>query len=265
MNKFSRSKSKPSGEEGLWEEPASKVTRRAIFMDVYGDTGTGRTRFSLTAPGPIALAHAAEKIDGLVQQAKKTGKDIKLLNFGGVFTGSDKEVADAAFEKWKKLQKGWYDAVGGKGSLGWAKSGIMDTGTEGWELIRLGSFGTLTPKGRTDNLYGPVNAKWRSLFKPVRQPNATCNIITIHQTQDEYKEKRGQSERTGRTIRRGMKEIPFLADVIVRTSKEDGDFKVTIEKGWYNASVEGIEFFNEDATFANVMAMITETDAEEWE
>lgn len=253
-----------------WEDAPTELTRRAIFLDVYGDTGSGRTRFSLTAPKPIGLAHAAEKIDGLVQNAARSGT-VKLLNFGGVFTGRDEDIMTQAQPIWDRLVRNWISA---QQQGRFARSLVMDTATEAWELARLAEFGTLKPKGRIDNLYGRINAEWRSLFKSVRMPDAHCTIITTHQTQDEYVERKTASGtasvRTGDTIRKGQKEIPFLADVIVRTikrTKKDGTsvFSVVIEKGWYNAEVEGSELEGEDATFANVMSLITGTDPGEWE
>lgn len=251
-----------AGSVGDWEDAPTEITRKVVFVDVYGETGTGRTSFALHAPGPIALAHTAEKIDGIIQPfaAKKT---IKTLNFGGVFSGTKEQISQAANAIWMNFLAKWNVAMDD-----WAKTVIMDTGTEGWELIRLARFGELNPQGRTDALYGKVNAEWCSPFKRFRWQDR-CNVITIHQAKDEYVDKRGPngktvSSRTGRTIHAGMKQMRYMADVVVRMEREDGVVAAIIEKGWYNGGVIGEKLYDEDATFPRVMALITGDDPTAW-
>lgn len=260
-----------SGNE--WEDAPTEITDRGVIMAVYGDTGSGRTSLALTAPGPIAFAHAGEKIAGVVQKATKQ-REIRVLNFGAVLTGSPQDIVNQAQPVWQKVRKG---LMGAMVYQGWARSGVIDTHTELWELLRLAEFGELNPQGRTDSNYGPVNARWRSLFKWHRAQDEpkTKNLIVIGQTRDEYTKPKGkgQGERTGRTIWAGQKEVHFMADVVVRTSRdldgeltgEAGGFVATIEKGWYNAAVEGLQLFNDDITFARIMSIISETDESEWE
>lgn len=245
-----------------WEEGPAEFTRRCTFVHIYGDTGTGRTTLALTAPGPIGLAHAAEKIDGIVQRAVAV-KKVRVVNFGGTFRGDAQTIADQAGPVWNRLAASWYDAIDN-----WASTVIMDTDTEGWELLRLARFGELNPKGRTDSLYGPVNAEWRSMFKHFLTQQR-CNVISIGQSKEEYIDKVVQgklvSQRTGRTIRAGQKQIPILADVVLRTGRmDDGGFNVIVEKGWFNAHSEGMAFEGDDCNFPNIMSLITETDASEW-
>lgn len=251
--------------KALWEEVSDEFNLRSVFMEVYGDTGTGRSTFALSAPGPIAYMNSLEKVKGIVEPIKAAGKMIRLHHFGQVTKkGGPKEVSAEAMVIWKRLREAWYDA------FGWARTVVMDTHTEGWELVRNAYFGDLKPDGgRIDAMWGPVNAAWRSLFKHYRTQEK-CNLIIIGQTKDEYKsdkkgKKSGISERTGNTIRAGQKEIPYLVDVVVRTDKEDGSFSATIEKGWFNAAAEGTPFVDDEANFATVMAYITGTEPEEWE
>ncbi len=51
-----------------WEDAPTEFTRRSVVLEIYGDTGTGRTTLALTAPGTIAVLHAAEKLEGLFQR-----------------------------------------------------------------------------------------------------------------------------------------------------------------------------------------------------
>ena len=262
-----------SGDE--WEDASTEFTDRGAIVAVYGDTGTGRTRFALTAPGPIAFAHAGEKVAGVVQEAARS-RQIKVLNFGVTLTGSKQDISDQAQPVWQRVRRGIMGAVAQDDA--WARTAVIDTHNELWELLRLAEFGELNPQGRIDANYGPVNAMWRSLFKWHRaQPEPKMrNLIVIGQTKQEYKDviRKGAkvSEATGRTVSVGQKEVHYMADVVLRTSRDiegvhgdPGGFLITVEKGWFNAATEGAILANEDCTFARVMSLVTGTDESEWE
>ena len=240
-----------------WKQAPTEITRRNVFTLVFGDTGTGRTTYALTAPGPIALLHSSEKLEGIVQ-AQASNKDIKMFDFGGSFTGDPQEISDQAVLVWEAFKEAYYDA------FNWAKTIVIDTDTELWELIRLARFGGLKPSGgRVDANYGPVNAEWSALWKHSRSKNV--NVISIGQTKPEYVGKSGMGQATGRMIRAGQKSMPFFADVIVLTGKnDDGEFTSEIKKAWYNAACEGVEFTDDMCDFATVMSTITDTDMSEW-
>lgn len=245
-----------------WDDAPTEFVTRNTMMEIHGDTGTGRTTLALTAPGPIALIHTAEKIDGIVQPFAKK-KKIRMHYFKTAFQGSNKEIAQQAMDSWLRMEALWYDA------FTWARTIVLDTHTEAWELVRLAHFGDVKPSGgRVDSNYGPVNAKWRSLFKYYREHTGT-NLILIGQTKDEYKTNKkgissGISERTGNTILAGQKEVPYFVDCVVRTGKEDGDIYSTVEKGWMNFEIEGDRFMGNDSNFPSIMGAITETPKKEW-
>ena len=248
----------------LWEDAPTEFDTRVSLLSAWGDTGTGRSTLALTAPGPIAYLHAAEKIKGIVEPFARE-KKIKLHGFAGVFTGSPQEISDQASAVWNKFKRMYYDAYS------WARTIVIDTDTELWELLRLVYFGALKPEsGRIDANWGPPNAEWRSLFKSFRAQDRT-NLIVLGQAKDEYKVKKnantgkdGMGERTGRLLRAGQKEVPYFSDVMLEMTKEDGTFMATVRKGWFRAEVEGDVFVDRDINFAGIMAAITETKSKEW-
>lgn len=247
-----------------WEDVESEFTPTSVLMDVIGDTGTGRSRLALTAPGPMAYIHTNEKIRGLIEPFAKL-KKIKTHCFAGTFFGTTEAKQKQAMEQWRAFRRHYLDAYN------WARTIVIDSDTELWELIRLAFFGDFKPStGRLDVNWGPVNAEWMSLIKHYRSQSKT-NLILIGQCSDEYTttakggKSTGMGERTGRTIRAGQKKIPYLADVSVRTRKAKGEFTLDITKGWFHAEYEGEEVFeNKDITFAKVMALVTETEERDW-
>lgn len=261
----------PSADSGGWEDAPTEFVQRCVLMSIWGPTGSGRTRLALTAPGPIAFAHAGEKIQGVVQAAARE-KQVKVHNFGGVFGGSVQDISNQASAIWNPFEAKIKAALVNTDF----QSTVVDTDTEAWELLRLAFFGELNPKGRTDSLYGPVNARWRSIFKAQRREAAARvsapNLIVIGQAKDEYVMTRQEggkksSERTGKLLQAGQKEVAYNSDVVIETSRDisNGDFVATIRKGWWNAAaVEGISLTNEDITFAKIMSIVTETEEPEW-
>jgi hypothetical protein len=253
-----------------WVEGSSEFEANRVFMDIVGPSGTGRTSLALTAPGPIALINADEKISGIVEPVVAAGKRVRIHTFRYTATDNPETTAAICGPVWDKVCMMMAD------SRTWAQSSIFDTGTEGWELVRLARFGVINPKGnRMDALYGPVNAEYRRLFKSFR--GSSTNVISIHQVKDEYRDIRQggeiRSTRTGREIRAGFKEFQYMADVVVRTGRnlETGAFTATIEKGWFNAQSEGVQFEGDpdlenpmSCHFANIMALITDTPKEDW-
>lgn len=254
-----------------WEEVSTKLDRRCVLMEIYGDSDTGRTTLALTAPGPIAYIHANEKKEGLIHNVKRAGTSIRMVNFGGAFRGSPDDVMREASAAVDLMETAIIDAYK------WARSIILDTHTEAWEVIQLGRLGSLTREGRSeaDNrrgqlVYSELNNRWRSLFKEFRvraESDNRTNFIVIGQTKPEYKATAGSSAKqaSGRTIRGGQKETLFLCDASVRTKRDPrGKFTAVIEKPWWNNLVRDLEVEGEYMTFPEIMGFITDGDAEEW-
>lgn len=263
VNKSSNTKTNTTVSSEDWNslfEPApTELTRRCVMMNIYGDTGTGRTTFALTAPSPIVLFHSAEKIDGIVQQFSSQ-KEIHLYDFGVVFRDANKSLVQAqAREEFDRFTHAYYTAFSR------ARTIIIDTETDLWELLRQAHFGDVKPSGgRLELNWGPVNAEWNTLFRHFRHQNTT-NLMVISKTEDEYKEnKSGFGTKTGKTIRKGQKNIPFMADIYARTSRDP--FTLTLEdKAWFNADAIGLEFVDDAISFPEIMMLITGIDASEWE
>jgi len=242
-----------------WEDATSEPAR-CVLLHLYGETNTGKTSLALTAPGPIALIHAAEKIDGIVQKQIEAGKDVKLYDFSGIFSGNEQEIAVEASASFAGLKDAIEDA------WGWARTVIIDTHTEMWELIRLARFGKLSQV--MPHHYGPVNAEWLGIFKHFRKQKDT-NLIVIGHVRERYR----NDKPTGIMEPAGQKQMGYLSDVMVKMGRsKKADFTGKLEKAWWNATVEGLVLEDAQGTpeedrmldFARLMGLVTEQDPEEW-
>ena len=264
-------KSAPTPADNLYEDVTSDLTRRCVLMEVCGDADTGKSHFALTAPGPICYVHFMEKVDGLLEGAASRGVTIRQCKIGDVLRGNSKAIIDLAEVAAQRLE------LAITGAYEWARTIIVDTHTEAWEVVQLAKLGGLTPDTKDEDqvrkgqlVYAELNARWASMMKEFRingvKYNRT-NLIFIGQTKAEYKKVAGstRAEATGRTVSAGQKQMSFHMDVRLRTYYKNGVYSATCEKPWFNDAMRGFEFSGDDMlNFPVVMSMITGTDESEW-
>lgn len=256
--------SSPSTPSPIWEEASAALTRRVTHMQIYGDTGSGRTTLGLSAPGPIALLHCAENLEGRIQPFVQEGKKIMTFSFnsGRDLKGSAEAVAKEAERILGQVRDAWEDAKG------WARTIMVDTDTDLYALLRLARFGKLTQV--KPHHYGPVYAEWRGLYRYFREQNdhnlVFCSMMT---------EKYVNDKATGLMVPDVQKNTPYDAEVRVRTEsnvaammtggrKVDWKYRAVLEKAWYGADMVGEAFEDEMSSFPIIMASITGIDPEEW-
>lgn len=266
-----------------WEEmpdPAASVKalmRRGIFMDITGLEGSGKSSLALTASkfGKLAYVDIDQSVDRAKKPDSKKHRDnIKILpiRYSVPMGADEKMVQTICAPVWANMGKKLEGAV-----TDWAKVAVIDTGTEMWELNRYASAGTLNPHGkRMDRVYGPINARMRTVFRAVYRSNRK-HLLTIHQLTDEYLDKLVGGEmtsmRTGKQKRKGFKEVGFLCDVVVRCFRDEkdvddtGKFKAEIEicKLPPNGpDLEGMIIHGDMLDFGWVIATATGTEPEDW-
>ena len=248
-------------------DPVAVFKRRGIHIDIYGDEGQGKSSLALTlaAVGQIGYVNIDQSIDRAYVRSKKEWKNVKRIDV--------QYTAGLTPEETSKICKPIFPHVQAKvaeACASWAKGIIIDTGHELWQILCMGKFGTLTPKGRTDNLYGPLNAQMRSLLRGVNR-QAGKHLITVHHTKDEYADKKGPSgvvsTKTGNKIKACWKEINQLADVVLKVERSGDVMMATIELCKlppHGPSIEGDGVTGDDLDVFSIIAQATGTKREEW-
>lgn len=281
MLKSKQGQSKTSANQADWTDmPDSKASvkalmRRGIFTDITGLEGSGKSSLALTlaALGKVAYIDIDQSVDRAKKPEDKQHRaNIKILPVRyqipmGAVEADIKEICAPVWTNMgKKLESGVKD---------WARSAVIDTGTEMWEMNRYASTGTLNPKGkRMDRVYGPINGRMRSMFRLVHRSYGK-HLVTIHQLKDEYidkmKEGEMQSVRTGRHIRAGFKEVGYLCDVTVRCFRDEKDknskFKAEIEickLPPHGPDLEGTIIEGDQLSLPWIIATATGTEEEDW-
>lgn len=258
-----KSKSKAAAEGPGWEDHASHpgITARGIHLDIVGMEGTGKSSLALTLAefGSIAYVNIDQSIDRAKQpESKKERERVKRLDVVYAAGLGEEATRSSCVPAWSNTVKRVEEAA-----ATFAAGVVMDTGTELWELNRLAAFGTLTPKGRTDRLYGPVNARQRNLFRLHRRHKK--HLVTIHQYKDDYRDKPdGTSVKTGKMVRAGFKEMGYLADIVVECFFKDGEFGARYLVNKLAPYLQETEIDPDSLTFAEIITSSTGTELSAW-
>ncbi len=237
-------------------QSTSTPTQRLIVA-VSGREKFGKSHFSLTAPGPIAYQDLDIGTEGVVEKFVKGGKVIYHQEYGFQQMISEGEKDKGTYlELWNKFKSDYKDVL-----LSKVRTVIIDTATEVWELLRMGSFGKLDHV--MPHHYGPVNADYRALLRMAY--NSNKNLLLLHKVKSEYI----NDKRTGNYERAGFSDTGFMVQVNVRCWRRLDEnkqqvFGLTIDDCRQNADVNGMELSGDMCNFPAMASLITETDEEKW-
>lgn len=251
-----------------WEEVSPKQTlpKRGIFINIDGPEGTGKSSLALTMAelGTVAVIDTDQSLDRAQRPEMPKGRKFSARKVTVKYVAglSEDKVRNNCMAAWKRAKSAAIDAATGD-----SKTIIADTGTELWEVLRLGAFGTLTPRGRTDSLYGPVNAEFRQFIRRIHRHHGK-HLIFVNQMKDQWGvDKKGDSVRTGKLERVGFKELGYLADMTLETYAKNGKFgvKVKVCKLAPNGpAMEGATFEDEDVNLPHILSVMTDTEKGDW-
>jgi hypothetical protein len=230
---------------------ANSAVKRRLILSIEALEGSGKTRFALTAPGPIAFINFDYGLEGVVE-AFQVKKPIYVANVKLNFDGSKDQIVKAAEQELTTFEKNYQTA------LKQAKTIVVDTGTELWELMRLAAFGKLAQV--MPHHYAPVNQEMTRLIKLAYDSDA--NLIVTHKLKEQWV----NDKRTGQYEFAGMKDIPFLVQAHARLwSAEDG-YHLRVGKCRQNAQVTGLELMNDMITFPTLAQFVfPDSEQSDWE
>lgn len=251
-----------------WEDLPERNTipERGIFINIDGLEGTGKTTLALSAAemGPIGIIDVDQSVDRAQRPKMSKGRKFQAkvvpIRYK-VVSGNTEKNKTLCMPAWKTAKAGSIELA-----ASWATGGIVaDTGSELWEVLRFGAFGTLTPKGLTKSLYGPVNGEFRQWIRTIHR-HYRRHLIFINQMKQKYKD----DKPTDDFERVGFKDLGYLADMTLRTFKEEGIFKVeivTCKLAPNGPAMEGQIIEPDDdepVTLVQILTMVTGSEPKDW-
>ena len=223
-----------------------------LIISISGLEKQGKTHFSLTAPGPIAMFSTDIGEEGVVD--KFGDKNLHIMNIDRI----DENSAEQAPKEFDRFKKAYKDMLRGTE----IRTIIVDTATEIWEILRMARFGRLTQV--MPYQYGPVNAEYRALIRDAY--NYDKNLILVHKMKAQYI----NDKKTGEYERSGFNDTGFLVQVnaqIYRYAPQDGgDFALFIKDCRHNPDLAGEEIVGPMCTFPFLASMVMpNVPADMWE
>lgn len=166
-------------------ELASDTMKHRTVASVAGEVGTGKTHFTLTAPGPILVQNIDLGTEGVVEKFRKEGKEIYeeryIWNPGETDDETDnlkeeKQLKEAAIEVRNKWEKDYFYAVDNG-----IRSVTMDNESRIWQVYRYAEFGG--PNGEQRD-YDKLNLRFEELINKAKAND--INLFLIRAMKDRW-------------------------------------------------------------------------------
>lgn len=218
-----------------------------LVLAVDGLDKEGKTNLGLTAPGPIAYHAFDQGHEGVVEKFQ-TDKIVHMAQyFASITKGmSQEQVMQAVGPVWDQFLTNWKIMIAGLKS-GAIRTGILDTASEAWEVLRMARFGKLAQI--LPHHYTALNTEYRNLIREIY--NTPGNLILLHKLKNEWVDNptTGKGGKTGAYIRAGYNDTGFLVQCNVlcwrekdpETGQKTGPYHVTIQNCRQNPLAAGVD------------------------
>lgn len=193
-----------------------------VVLAVDGLDKAGKDRFAFTAPKPLLLLDfdmGSEGVEGsthpLIVKSKPFAFRPTEISFETDMKEEDRArlLTDAAWPHHLRFRNTYLDAlkkpliITPDGRKLMAKTIVIDTGSEAWEMMRYAEFGKLTKV--MPHHYTAVNSQMRDLVRAALESNV--NVIWLHQLKAEWKDNaEGKGRKTGTLERAGFERMANL-------------------------------------------------------
>ena len=223
--------------------------QRRLVMSLDGLEKQGKSHFALTAPGPIAVLNLDTGLDGVVQKFQDL-KPIYVVNYEKRNTGPMNDDPPWKDVDWEQSAQDFTTA------LSEARTVIVDTATEWWEMVRVARFGRVLQVPPV--AYPPVNAEFRRLLN--RAYSSKANVIFIHKLKEVYDTKiingkdgpKEVSIRTGTYERAGFRDLGYVVQINARMERVNGEFHLKVADCRQNPALAGMDLPQPVADFPSL-------------
>lgn len=190
----------------------STTAKPRLIWAGYGEIGSLKTTFGLSAPGPIIVQSLDRGLEGVVEEWATT-KDIRVCEYD--WTPTDDMGQDEAIRVRDEIIADFEAAIG------CARTVLWDKETQIWEVFRYAEFGA--PNGNPRD-YGALYQRYRRLFNMAKA--STINFGVIQGMRSPWNEtikangKSGLSKSAARE-RKGMDEVEELVHINIEHYRDE--------------------------------------------
>lgn len=258
------------------------LKRPGIMIGTDGESNTGKTEFSISAPGPGIVLCLDRGFDGMLDNPNPPSSRRSDFAFKAITAPLATQVLQAEYlEHWKNFRNDFYKALANPD----VRTVVIDGDSDSWELQRLAEFGKLTQI--PSMMYTNVNAARRGLI--ARAWDSGKTIISTNKIKPEWSIKRDEEgnpilkdgkeirEKTGDLVRQGFDDQDYLWQIQLRhlyqpprinkiTGKEvPQQWGIRILKCKPRPELAGSELWGDECSFSGLVKLVYEnTELSEW-
>lgn len=165
---------------------ASDRVKHRTIASIEGEVGTGKTYFTLTAPGPVLIQNIDKGTEGVVEQFRQQGKEIYeekyLWEPGDVDEAegnvkAEEQLKEEAIEVRNKWERdAFYAMDNGVRTL------TMDNESRIWQVYRYAEFGGPNSGDMKD--YDKLNQRFEALINRAKERDV--NLFLIRAMKDRW-------------------------------------------------------------------------------
>lgn len=237
------------------------VAKPRLIWAGFGEVGTLKTSWGLSAPGPIVIQSLDRGLEGVVEEVAKT-KDIRVCEYD--WSPTDDMAQDEAIRIREAIIEDFDVAVGCARTILWDKE------TQIWEVFRYAEFGA--PNGAPRD-YGALYQRYRRLFNTAKASTVNFGVIQGMRSPWGEKIKNGKPSLTksSERERKGMDEVEELVHINIEhfrdeTAEPGTQFKLRIGKA-RGPGARDVQYktFNYMDFASLAMMIFPDSDDEDWE
>lgn len=247
-----------------YQEATPNRQLRTIVM-LSGEVGVGKTRFALSAAGPILVQSLDRGLEGVVESILEDSPKKKIYVKEYDWDASGDNAQETAIEIREAIKADF--AYG----LKHARTIVWDRETDIREVFQYAEFGS--PVGTNVKDYARLNQIYYNLINQVKSV-ANVNFFLIQAMRDEWVVGEGKINpqtgkvsksfaKSGRRIRAGYDRLDELVMTEIHLTREGGEFGMTVGKCRQHAALQDQQYpgmsFPSFGTF-----LIEGTSEEDW-
>lgn len=191
--------------------------RRRLFISSEGETGTGKTHFLRTMPGPIAVINFDHGLEGSaefdVHGRPIMQKSIDVPDFdesGKTMTQGERQTALKSYEQFRQLVE---QLIRSSKQPGGIRTLAIDTGTAGYTLAQAARFGRIAQVGEVPpNMWTAMQQEFENIFSLFESHD--CNLYVTHRQGSKFKGLVGEKEL------KGYKQMQYVAQIHLAFGKK---------------------------------------------
>lgn len=196
--------------------PDSSTITPRILAATWGDICSGKTHFALTGPAPVVVLSFDQGTEGVVEQFRDAGKEVRLVNYDWAPDDSE-DFQQQAIDLRDQF------VIDLEVAVKHARTVVLDKESDVWNLFRYAEWGA--PKADAPRDFDKVNMRMRRhLQLPKKYP---VNFFAIQGCKEEWV---SQNKKSGAVKRDGFRETAGLMHVDLFHERENSRFWTTVGK-----------------------------------